>query len=628
MIVKFILVCSLLASPTLASAVKGYADGGIKGGQRALTPVERHHEATATKTATQERHHEQAATLAEHRQWEQQTVAPKVSLPERAEQQRVEQQQQQLVTTEEQQREELSQQKEEHYAKGAHYEARTQVRLEESKGGARVEQQREELPQQQQQLVAAPAATKSIKSRPDESSIRVEQTRSEHQRVEQQQLEQQKLEQQRLDQQRLDQQRLEQQRLDLQRLEQQRLGQQRLEQLRLDQSQQQREEQQAVELSRDLYEQRRFRGEDQQVFAQQREESKGQLAQQQQLVAEPEPYAFDYSVEGSSRRESGDTKGVVRGQYTLQGADGSSRIVDYIADHNGFRATVNTNEFGTESRSPAGVEIRSSQPTAEDISLRLEGKTREIFEVPAVETKGAPQLAAPKRPENWSVKQAPISISAPAPIVPQVVVAALASPAEEAPRAIRGKTIEEIKAPTPIIREQQKLDTEKDLSQLQQQQQEIAEPAKELAKGELRASKAIGGELKQAEEPAPIGQLRAAPAFESATAHHVIVHSSPAAVVNQQHQRHHHPAGGLRSVIRPVAASPAAPIAPAHLRHHAVQPARAQFQYDRHAQPVGPLHQLRSHSRQEPSPRLSFYGGSNVESVDDSAASFEHPTAD
>lgn len=104
----------------------------------------------------------------------------------------------------------------------------------------------------------------------------------------------------------------------------------------------------------------------------------GYVAISQAPIGEAEPYAFSYNVDGSSRSESGDTKGVVRGQYTLSGADGMNRVVEYVADHNGFRASVNTNEFGTEAKSPASVALRTSQPLAEEITLRSEaGRVRE-----------------------------------------------------------------------------------------------------------------------------------------------------------------------------------------------------------------------------------------------------------
>ena len=56
----------------------------------------------------------------------------------------------------------------------------------------------------------------------------------------------------------------------------------------------------------------------------------------------PEPYNFNFDVKddsgnGQYRRESGDTAGVVRGSYGYTDAYGLYRIVDYVADKDGFR---------------------------------------------------------------------------------------------------------------------------------------------------------------------------------------------------------------------------------------------------------------------------------------------------
>lgn len=61
-------------------------------------------------------------------------------------------------------------------------------------------------------------------------------------------------------------------------------------------------------------------------------------------------YAFgyneDHSTGGTFRRESGDAFGTKVGSYGLRDADGRLRIVNYVADANGFRATISTNEPG------------------------------------------------------------------------------------------------------------------------------------------------------------------------------------------------------------------------------------------------------------------------------------------
>lgn len=57
-------------------------------------------------------------------------------------------------------------------------------------------------------------------------------------------------------------------------------------------------------------------------------------------------YAFEYGVsdphtgDHKSQWESKDKEGTVRGSYSLLEPDGTTRIVDYIADEHGFRAVV------------------------------------------------------------------------------------------------------------------------------------------------------------------------------------------------------------------------------------------------------------------------------------------------
>lgn len=70
-------------------------------------------------------------------------------------------------------------------------------------------------------------------------------------------------------------------------------------------------------------------------------------------------YSFGYdeagATGGSFRHEKSDALGNRVGSYGLTGADGRVRIVNYVADANGYRANVQTNEPGTESRDTAAV---------------------------------------------------------------------------------------------------------------------------------------------------------------------------------------------------------------------------------------------------------------------------------
>lgn len=86
--------------------------------------------------------------------------------------------------------------------------------------------------------------------------------------------------------------------------------------------------------------------------------------------AAPKPYSFDYNAaddEGNThyRNEQGDEQGNVRGTYGYTDNQGLYRIVEYVADANGFRATIRTNEPGVDGKeSPADVVLTAEQPPA------------------------------------------------------------------------------------------------------------------------------------------------------------------------------------------------------------------------------------------------------------------------
>jgi len=81
----------------------------------------------------------------------------------------------------------------------------------------------------------------------------------------------------------------------------------------------------------------------------------------------PQPYKFGYDVKdhhGSTlqQKEEGDAHGNKRGSYGYTDGHGIYRQVDYVADKNGFRATIKTNEPGTSDEDSADVHIESNAP--------------------------------------------------------------------------------------------------------------------------------------------------------------------------------------------------------------------------------------------------------------------------
>lgn len=80
----------------------------------------------------------------------------------------------------------------------------------------------------------------------------------------------------------------------------------------------------------------------------------------------PQPYRFGYEVkdkEGSQfRHEEGDGHGTVKGSYGYTDDKGTYREVEYVADKNGFRAKVKTNEPGTANQDPANVKVEAHPP--------------------------------------------------------------------------------------------------------------------------------------------------------------------------------------------------------------------------------------------------------------------------
>ncbi|CAG2117965.1 unnamed protein product [Medioppia subpectinata] len=89
------------------------------------------------------------------------------------------------------------------------------------------------------------------------------------------------------------------------------------------------------------------------------------VVEEQYGPAEPYTFGFQSSDEQGnqlSRSETSDGSGAVRGSYSYTDANGLNRIVEYVADAGGYRATVKTNEPGTANANPADVQINAEEP--------------------------------------------------------------------------------------------------------------------------------------------------------------------------------------------------------------------------------------------------------------------------
>ncbi|CAL1271469.1 unnamed protein product [Larinioides sclopetarius] len=78
----------------------------------------------------------------------------------------------------------------------------------------------------------------------------------------------------------------------------------------------------------------------------------------------PIPYNFEFDSRDQNgttlfRKESKDPSGKVEGRYGYKDMYGIERIVEYIADKDGYRAKIRTNEPGIDRRNSAGVEFYS-----------------------------------------------------------------------------------------------------------------------------------------------------------------------------------------------------------------------------------------------------------------------------
>jgi hypothetical protein len=105
-----------------------------------------------------------------------------------------------------------------------------------------------------------------------------------------------------------------------------------------------------------------------------RSQPKDEEREEEPIIHTPYQIAYD-AVDNNGtqmrREETKDDKGVVRGSYSYTDPFGIYRVVEYIADENGFRASIRTNEPGVakhEGGDPSGViyEIDPPPPPREE----------------------------------------------------------------------------------------------------------------------------------------------------------------------------------------------------------------------------------------------------------------------
>lgn len=140
-------------------------------------------------------------------------------------------------------------------------------------------------------------------------------------------------------------------------------------------------------------------------------------------------FGYDEShATGSTSRREEQTNGVRRGSYSLSDADGRRRVVNYIADAAGFRASIQTNEPGVEPKDPA------------DTLINKEGHELAVAPAPIAHAVAAPLPAPEFAPLAAPIAHGPLAAPqyAPAPI--RSYYPALAPIAHAAPVVIEEPT--------------------------------------------------------------------------------------------------------------------------------------------------------------------------------------------
>ncbi|XP_013782790.1 cuticle protein 10.9-like [Limulus polyphemus] len=104
-------------------------------------------------------------------------------------------------------------------------------------------------------------------------------------------------------------------------------------------------------------------------------------------VEKPEPYDFSYETKDEdgntqARQESGDGTGAVSGSYSYTDANGLFRRVNYVADAEGFKSSIETNEPGTANANPADVEVTAQEAPAIQVKAAPVHKVVKLVHAP------------------------------------------------------------------------------------------------------------------------------------------------------------------------------------------------------------------------------------------------------
>lgn len=137
------------------------------------------------------------------------------------------------------------------------------------------------------------------------------------------------------------------------------------------------------------------------------------LLRNSEPVYPPIPYQFAYKAETSegshSQDETSDANGRRQGSYSISLADGRQRSVSYVADEDGFRAEVSTNELGTESKDAADAKYSSSAITGKEAAIQYGTIASADQKVKIVQAPGpALKIAAPAPAIIKTVQAAPV----------------------------------------------------------------------------------------------------------------------------------------------------------------------------------------------------------------------------